>query len=59
MLYPFDFILTQKKKIYIIPLILPQHHDLWARPNPQGACTRFMAILLQEMGSSCLGRLLV
>lgn len=55
MLYPFDFILTQK--IFdIIPLILPQHHDLWARPNPQGASTRFIVSPQQGMGSSCLGK---
>lgn len=55
MLYPFDFILAQKI-FYIICLILLQHHDLWARLNPQHASTRFMAFPQQGMGSSCLGR---
>lgn len=55
MLYPFDFILTQKI-FYIICLILPQHHDLWARLNPQHPSTRFMAFPQQGMRSSCLGR---
>lgn len=55
MLYPFDFILTQK--IFDVTcLILPLHHDLWARPNPQDASSRFMAFPQQGMGSSCLGR---
>lgn len=55
MLYPFDFILTQK--IFdIICLILFQHHDLWARPNPEDASTRFMTFAQQGMGSSSLGR---
>lgn len=55
MLYPFDFILTQK--IFDVTcLILPQHHYLWVRPNPQDAFTRFMAFSQQGMGSRCLGR---